>query len=139
MTRVPALERLLRQLNNDFAEAVYRGTVRVCDGTLVQPVPKAGWYYRLCGSPADDGVYLCTASGALHDGEFSGAVYMLAIPPEVRQLAEDIEAWCAEHENTDYQSESFGGYTYTRFAGADGTPLRWQQVFRARMNPWRKL
>ncbi len=41
-----------------------------------------------------------------------------------------------------YQSESFGGYTYTMKAdngGGNGGATSWQSAFAARMNKWRKL
>ena len=60
----------------------------------------------------------------------------------VREVEDEIDAWCKEHAGEldgPYQSESFGGYSYTRVMGADGRPLTWRDQFKARMDPWRKL
>jgi hypothetical protein len=67
-------------------------------------------------------------------------VWLLAIPAEVLDLADDIATYQAEHgAPTDYVSESFGGYTYTRAQDAGGTAATWPTVFRSRLNPWRKM
>ena len=39
-----------------------------------------------------------------------------------------------------YVSESFGGYSYTKRSGSDsGSVGGWQEAFKARLSPWRKL
>lgn len=138
------LEELLRALRNRFVRGKATGRVRVEGGALVPPAGLAladGQYYRVQGSVFNDGLHQWPACD-LTDEEFVGTVWALAVPQAVLDLADEIEAWRAEHESEldgPYQSESFGGYSYTRVMGADGRPLTWRDQFRARMDPWRKL
>ena len=38
-----------------------------------------------------------------------------------------------------YQSESFGGYSYTKASASNGDQVDWKTVFRSRLNRWRKI
>lgn len=81
---------------------------------------------------------------ALEDETFQGAIWALAVPKAVVELAGDIEAWQEKYSavmNSPYTSESFGGYSYTKASGAgDSTGSGgWQAAFRARLDPYRKL
>jgi hypothetical protein len=65
----------------------------------------------------------------------------MAVPPDVVALADEISAWEAKYREaaeSPYQSESFGGYTYTKADASEGG-LTWEKVFRSRLNRWRKL
>ena len=80
----------------------------------------------------------------LTDETFTGSVWALAVPKAVIDLSVEIEAWQEKNGEavaSPYQSESFGGYSYTkRSAGSDsGTLNGWQDAFRGRLNDWRKL
>ena len=107
------LEELLRALRNWFACGKATGRIRVEGGALVPPEGLSlaeGQYLRVQGSVFNDGLHRWPCTG-LHDEELDGP----------------------------YQSESFGGYSYTRVMGADGRPLTWRDQFKSRMDPWRKL
>ena len=105
-----------------------------------------GQYYRVIGSLLNDGVYQYPDS-ELKDEEFDGAVWSMAIPPSVADLANEIGIWCennADKINSPYQSESFGGYSYTLKSGGststDGSGgFGWRTQFADRLNRWRKL
>ena len=67
---------------------------------------------------------------------FHNAAGVRAVPPAFEAVAAEIEEWKqknAEVINSPYQSESFGGYSYTK-----GT-ASWQGVFSKRLNRWRKI
>lgn len=116
---------------------VHTGRFNVEGGGLTLPFLREGRYFRVIGSVFNDGVYQYPAK-ALTDETFDGAVWALAVPGAVLELAEEIAAWQAENGKKaqgPYQSESFGGYTYTKAAG----PVDWQGVFAGRLEPWRKL
>ena len=71
-------------------------------------------------------------------------MWALAVPKAVIDLSVEIEAWQEKNGEavaSPYQSESFGGYSYTkRSAGNDsGTLNGWHDAFRSRLNDWRKL
>lgn len=137
------LEQVLRHLNNWFLVDIHEGTFTVENGSIALPFLQINQYFRICGSMFNDGLHQYPA-GDLTDETFTGTVWVLAVPKSVVALAEDIAAW--EEKNGEavaspYQSESFGGYSYTkRSAGSDsGTLNGWQDAFRGRLNDWRKL
>lgn len=137
------LEQVLRHLNNWFLVEIHEGTFTVENGSIALPFLQTNQYFRICGSVFNDGLHLYPAVD-LTDETFTGTVWVLAVPKAVVALAEDIAAW--EEKNGEsvaspYQSESFGGYSYTkRSAGSDsGTLNGWQDAFKSRLNDWRKL
>lgn len=137
------LEQVLRHLNNWFLVDIHEGTFTVENGSIALPFLQTNQYFRIVGSVFNDGLYQYPAAD-LTDETFTGMVWALAVPKAVVSLAEDIAAW--EEKNGEavaspYQSESFGGYSYTkRSAGSDGGALNgWQDTFRGRLNDWRKL
>jgi len=104
-----------------------------------------GQYFRIVGSVFNDGVYQYPASN-LTDESFSGAVWLMAVPPAVITLASEIGEWVGTYGDSiksPYTSESFGGYTYTKPVGSSaygGESLpTWQSVFASRLNHWRKI
>ena len=99
-----------------------------------------GQYFRSVGSVFNDGVYRHPAHD-LTDETFDGAVWAMAVPPAVIDLAAEIE----EYNNSDagkaspFTAESFGGYSYTKATDANGAPISWQKAFASRLNKLRKL
>ena len=137
------LEQVLRHLNNWFLVEIYEGTFTVENGSIALPFLQNNQYFRVCGSVFNDGLHQYPAAD-LTDETFTGTVWALAVPKAVVTLSEDIAAWekkNGEAAASPYQSESFGGYSYTkRSAGSDGSTLNgWQDAFRGRLNDWRKL
>lgn len=137
------LEQVLQHLNNWFLVEIHEGTFAVENGSIALPFLLTNQYFRIVGSVFNDGLHQYPATD-LTDETFTGMVWALAVPKAVVVLAEDIAAW--EEKNGEaaaspYQSESFGGYSYTkRSAGNDsGTLNGWQDAFRGRLNDWRKL
>lgn len=102
-----------------------------------------GQYFRIIGSVFNDGVYKYGDDLDLTDETFEGAVWALAIPKPVLNLVKEIEAW--EEKNGAvasgvYQSESFGGYSYTKATDATtGGAVTWESAFRSRLSAWRKV
>lgn len=137
------LEQVLRHLNNWFLVEIHEGTFTVENGSIALPFLQNGQYFRICGSVFNDGLHQYPVID-LTDETFTGTVWALAVPKAVVTLSTEIAAW--EEKNGEavaspYQSESFGGYSYTkRSAGSDsGTLNGWQDAFRGRLNDWRKL
>lgn len=102
-----------------------------------------GQYFRIVGSVFNDGVYRYTDDLELVDEEFEGAVWALAIPRCVLELAKEIKEWNEKNGAAaagPYQSESFGGYSYTKATDAvTGGAVTWQSAFRSRLAEWRKI
>lgn len=134
------LEELLAEIHNWFECDYLAGELTVMDGELTLPhgFVKSGQYYRIVGSVFNDGLHQYPTSD-LTDEVFDGEVWALAVPKAVTDIAIEIEAWCKANPDSVYTSESFGGYSYTKAMGVDGTPMRWQDAFRRRLNRWRKL
>lgn len=133
------LETILTHLHNWFVvpDGIYTGDFSVKDGGMDLPFLKPGQYFRVLGSVFNDGLHQYPVTG-LTDEDFTGAVWVLAIPKAVEDLAAEIEAWTLKNQPSAYTSESFGGYSYSRAAGSNGAPADWQDVFRSRLNAYRK-
>ena len=106
-------------------------------------------YYRIVGSVFNDGVYKHDGKEKLTDETFEGGVWLMAVPKDVIDLAAEITAWQAQYGGVDsenmspFQSESFGGYSYTKKSGgsgsADGSAPSWQSIFADRLRRYKKL
>ena len=130
-------------MNNWFFVEIHEGTFTVENGSITLPFLRTNQYFRICGSVFNDGLHQYPLTD-LTDETFTGTVWALAVPKAVVTLSEDIASWQEKNGEavaSPYQSESFGGYSYTkRSAGSDsGTLNGWQDAFRGRLNDWRKL
>lgn len=151
------LTELCQELRNwfDRDQPKWYGDFEIENGALVLSGDmslKDGQYFRIVGSALNDGVYQYNMSGEsaqphLVDEEFTGAVWAMAVPPTVVALSADIEDWIGKYGdvvNSPFQSESFGGYTYSKASGGSnsgvvGSGVTWQAVFHDRLNRWRKI
>ena len=135
------LEQVLRYLKNWFVVSIHSGEFAIEGNHLDFPYLREGQYFRIVGSVFNDGVYQYPAT--LKDETFNGSVWALAIPKEVLDIVSDIEEWNAKNAdrvNSPYQSESFGGYSYTlKSENGSGGGATWQRAFASRLNAWRKL
>ena len=138
------LEQVLMHLKNWFLVpgGIHEGTYTIEDGGIALPFLANGQYFRICGSVFNDGLHQYPASD-LKAETFEGNVWALAVPQAVIELASEIEAWetkNGEASVSPYQSESFGGYQYSKATdSASGGAVTWQTAFRSRLNAWRKL
>ncbi len=137
------LDEVCAYLHNYFEDMqnVRVGDFEIVGGAIDLPNVKDGQYFRIVGSALNDGVYRHPVY-ELTDEEFFGAVYPMCVPVPVLKLTEEIEAWQsanADKLTSPFTSESFGGYTYSKAANADGTAYSWQTAFAARLKQWRRL
>jgi len=138
------LEQVLCHLHNWFQVGIYPGEYAIVDDRLAAPFLQEGQYFRIVGSLFNDGLHQYGPEMGLKDEAFAGAVWALAVPPAVVELAEDIAAWEEKYGaviDSPYTSESFGGYSYSKASGAGDSAGSggWQGAFRARLSPYRKL
>lgn len=135
------LDEILAEIRNYFVVKVHSGDFEVIGGKL-SPLDflQNGQYFRIVGSVMNDGVYRYPYSG-LTDETFSGEIWALAVPPTLIALVADIEEYEKKAKETvsPYNSESFGGYSYTKATDSSGTPISWEKVFAKRLNKWRKI
>lgn len=132
------LETLLMHLHNWFVVGIYAGNYSIKDGSIALPFLVDGQYFRIIGSLFNDGLHKYPASDLI-DEDFNGTVWALAVPPAVVSLADEIATWSAKNEPSAYTSESFGGYSYSKATNANGQPMGWEDVFKSRLNQWRKI
>jgi hypothetical protein len=67
----------------------------------------------------------------------------MAIPKNFLMLAQEIEDWQEQNGKavaSPYQSESFGGYSYSKASGKNGGgSYSWQDAFATRLNLYRRI
>lgn len=135
------------------------GEIEIKNGALFTPCNLAsGQYFRIVNSRFNDGVYEFPTTALRVDETFNGAVWGMAVPPDLISLISEIEAWQAIYENPNtkegkanlspYSSEAFGGYSRSKGGGggsyANGTlnaagGATWLGIFGARLQRWRRL
>lgn len=118
------------------------GEWEIKNGKIALPLLE-GQYFRIVGSIFNDGVYKYEDNLKLTDETFEGSVWGLIIPKPVLDLVKEIEAWEVKNgavASGVYQSESFGGYSYTKATDPKtGGALTWKSVFASRLSAWRKI
>ena len=121
------------------------GYIRYADGRELNI--KSGAYIRVVGSMFNDGIYRVfedTPVDFMQNEAFNGAVWRLAIPNDVINLADEITAWRGKYEALDspsmspYNSESFGGYSYSK-SSVGSQDNGWMNVFKGRLSRYRKI
>lgn len=153
------LTEICQEIKNWFDRGLSKwyGTITIENGTIsIVPdslgatpfVLQNGQYFRVIGSLFNDGVHQYPDT-ELRDEIFSGAIWAMAVPPSVMALADEIDEWQNKYGGVDttlmspYQSESFGGYSYSKSGGgaSDGQSKAgtWQGAFASRLNRWRKI
>ena len=116
------LEEVCGYLHNYFIHEIHTGDFSIVNGSIDVDFLQNGQYFRIVGSVFNDCVCQYPADD-LHDEEFSGSVWAMAVPPTVIALAGEIEDWIEKYGdtmNSPYQSESFGGYSYSKGSGNSG-------------------
>lgn len=127
----------------DRNQPKYYGNFKIENGALVGDYRMAtGQFFRIMGSALNDGVYIY-GQEELTDEEFEGAVWLMAVPKEVRHLITEIDMWVEKYgadSMSPYQSESFGGYSYSKASGSSSSGMpTWQSVFADRLMRYKKL
>lgn len=132
----------------DYSKDIHAGTF-VISGGIIEPLSflQNGQYYRIVNSVFNDGVHKYgDSSDVLVDETFEGAVWAMTVPPAVIALSSEIDAWKeanAEALASPYQSESFGGYSYTTKTGESnaggGGGYTWQNQFADKLALYRRI
>lgn len=135
---------VLAHLHNRFEAEPVHGTFTATAGEIsgsglsLSPTQ----YYWVDGSTFNDGLHQCGTADLVAE-TFEGTVTPCRIPSDLSALVDEIEQWCSEHGGAaadGLQSESFGGYSYTRATDPrTGAPMTWQGAYRSQLNQWRKL
>lgn len=138
------LEQVLMNIRNWFPVkgGIYSDTFTIKDGGITLPFLADGQYFRIFGSVFNDGLHQYNVLD-LTDETFTGTIWALAIPKAVIELADEIQKWQeknGEASVSPYQSESFGGYSYSKATDAEtGGAVTWQSAFKQQLSAWRKI
>lgn len=140
------LEEVLLYLHNWFCVRKEFGTFRIESGYIDLPFLKDGQYFRILGSDFNEGVHQNPAID-LNDEVFCGAIWAMAIPPKLIELVAEIEDWQADNAESitsPFQSESFGGYSYSKASSstsssAVSSSVTWMDVYGTRLAGYRKI
>lgn len=136
------IDAVLNHLNNYFVVkgGVHRGTFTIEGGSVSLDFLQDGQYFKIIGSVFNnDGIYQYPATN-LTDEEFEGEIWAMAVPKELLDLIEEIDAWLVKYPITGYISEKFGTYSYSQRTNfRSNAAISWQDVFSVRLNRWRKV
>lgn len=152
MADAGTLEKVLGHIHNWFEyDEIPVGHCAISDGALPASVniPSGAWF-RIQGSLFNDGLHSNPAAD-LVDETFDGTITVCAVPKSLLDVVDEIEQWIEDTSASDeaarkarYQSESFGGYTYTlkgdsRAGDGSGGLTGWQAAFATDLNQYRKI
>ena len=131
---------IMKHIRNFFPipEDAVEGVITITDG---QVQGMGDGFVLIEGSRFNDGVFELPEF-SLHDETFTGRITPLAPPADFLELCREIIDWQNENGTKTtgpFQSESFGGYSYTRATDNNGLAIGWQDVFSKRLNVWRKI
>ena len=138
------LEQVLMNIRRWFPVegGLHSGTFTIEGGGIKLPFLADGQYFRICGSVFNDGLHQYNVLD-LVDETFDGTIWALAIPKAVIELADEIQKWQGKNGEVSvspYQSESFGGYSYSKATDAEtGGAVTWQSAFKQQLGAWRKI
>lgn len=152
---------LCEKLRNWFDVDRHFGTFEIENGTIDLDFIREGQFYRLVGSK-QDGIYFVenykklmfvksisdgTQSDFNIDGieakdeTFNGAIWELSFPLNFVLFYENVCDWetkYADKVNSPFQSESFGGYSYSKANGSNGGLTVWDK-FASDLLRWQKI
>jgi hypothetical protein len=134
--------------NQNIGKITIEGGALYCDNKPVDI--KQNQYYRIIGSVFSDGIWKYDGEDIPQDEEFEGAIWTLAIPAAFLSIIDEMKEWESKNGGADsqmmspFQSESFGGYSYSKAGGGGGSsdssaaPTAFS-VYSKRLNIWRKI
>ena len=101
-------------------------------------------YIRIVKSKKNDGVHKVSEM-QLADESFHGAIWRMYPPMNFLTLVQEISTWQTTNGAADsvamspFNSESFGGYSYSKATGSDGGAYTWRDQFKGKLNAYRRL
>ena len=145
------IDEICAEIKNYFTRDEDRliGDWTIENGAFVPPIVFPTAYIRIVGSRLNDGVHK-VAEMQLSDEVFHGGIWIMSLPKDFTDLVKEISDWQKEYGGYDsvvmspYQSESFGGYSYSKSSGgtsANGgqSAPSWKDAFAARLKRYRRI
>lgn len=125
------------------------GDFAIVSGAISPVLSLSTDYIRIVGSHLNDGVHKVSDNDLVDEGTFHGAIWIMSPPTDFLALVAEIADWQAKYGGTDSQamspfnSESFGGYSYSKSAGTGaagiGAAGTWQAAYASRLNAYRRI
>lgn len=135
-----------------YAEDRHIDDWTISGGNLTPSLSFPTDYIRIVGSRLNDGVHKVSdlVQNPLKDESFHGAVWIMSPPNDFIALCAEIEAWqemnggVSSANMSPFQSESFGGYSYSKSSGGSGSGSRgsvptWQSQYAKRLDLYRRI
>lgn len=135
-----------------FKGDIHIGDFAIVNGAITPPVDLPTDYIRIVGSHRNDGVHkLSDEADTLADEPmFHGAIWIMSPPNDFLSLVEEIKAWQEINGKADsvamgpFQSESFGGYSYSKGSGGSSENGKssvptWQSAYGSRLSIYRRI
>ena len=122
----------------------HKGEFTIHNGTIEGLNLLEGQCFRIVGSLLNDGVYVHSQKMELKDETFNGEIWEMAVPVDVRKIAIMAAMWEELYGKADspalspYNSESFGGYSYSKSGTNEGSG-GWQSVYGGQLTRYKKL
>ena len=144
MGQAVSLFELLMHLRNFFPGMKWQFFgEEITEKRLSLPGLENGDYYLIEGSRRNNGIHVY-GNQDLRNEVFSGTVTEICVPDAVLKLLDEINQWQEKNGEavaSPYQSESFGGYSYTKASAnnGNGESMSWKTAFGPRLRAWRKL
>lgn len=134
----------------DRNQPKFYGEISIENGNLVGFDDKllTGQYFRIVGSVFNDGIYQYPTTDLQEETFDNGAVWAMAIPKDFLDYVKEVEDWEKKYSGADsaalspFNSESFGGYSYSKSNGQTNNGYdsnSWQAAFASQHGRWKKL
>lgn len=104
---------------NDYDEDIHTGDYTIKNGAIDLDFISKNQYFRIVGSKFNDGIYRYSDDLELIDEEFNGGIWSMNIPKHFIEITKKADKYLSEHPQNNFQSESFGGYSYNKGSFSD--------------------
>lgn len=140
------MEQLMKLCNNYFYKFKEEGNFLISDNTIcTRGAYCRGQYIRIIGSVLNDGIYKIARveDNTIHldedlsDEMFTGVIVGLGVPKAFIELCEAIKKYDEENKPSDYTSESFTGYSYTKALNKDGSVKTGKDIYAKELKAYR--
>lgn len=125
------------------------GDWQIVDGLITPSFDIPTDYIRIVGSHLNDGVHKLSDTDLVDEEKFHGAIWVMSPPADFLALVAEIQEWQDANGGADsaamspFQSESFGGYSYSKGGGSgesgSSSVPTWQSTYASRLNIYRRI
>ena len=133
-----------------YSRDKHAGKFKIENGTLIPQLDFVTDYFAIFGSRKNNGVHKVVDNDLVDEEEFTGSVWIMSLPADFLALVKEIEDWQKQygavdsHAMSPFNSESFGGYSYSKSGGAaeasgSVSPNSWQTTYANRLNLYRRV